>query len=112
MTHTQTCDSDASSGGIGWTVPSTESRIISLEDDKTSLGPGESGQLAVRGPQVMRGYRNDPAATKSTIDSEGWFRTGDIGYYDKDKQFFITDRLKELIKVRTMLGCFKSDGYF
>lgn len=100
LTHSQRIALDTSCGGIGWAIPNTECRIISLDDDKTNLGPGETGQLAVRGPQVMKGYYNDPEATRNTVDSEGWLRTGDIGYYDRDNQFFITDRLKELIKVR------------
>lgn len=47
----------------------------------------------------MKGYRNNPKATKDVLDSDGWFRTGDIAHYDEDGHFFITDRLKELIKV-------------
>lgn len=46
----------------------------------------------------MKGYLNDTEATKNTIDETGWLHSGDIGYYDEDKQFFIVDRLKELIK--------------
>jgi acyl-CoA synthetase (AMP-forming)/AMP-acid ligase II len=48
----------------------------------------------------MRGYRDDPEATASTIDKDGWLHSGDLGYYDEDKQFFIVDRLKELIKYK------------
>lgn len=48
----------------------------------------------------MKGYLNNVKETQEVLDSEGWLRTGDIGYYDKDGQIFITDRLKELIKVR------------
>lgn len=99
LTHSQRIALDTSCGGIGWPIPNTECRIISLDDDKTNLGPGETGQLAVRGPQIMKGYWNDPESTKNTIDSEGWLRTGDIAHYDEYNQFFITDRLKELIKV-------------
>lgn len=46
----------------------------------------------------MKGYINDSAATNNTIDKDGWLHSGDIGYYDEDKQFYIVDRLKELIK--------------
>jgi long-subunit acyl-CoA synthetase (AMP-forming) len=58
------------------------------------------GELLVRGPQIMKGYFKNPEATKDSIIEGGWFRTGDIAYYDEDFQFYITDRLKELIKVK------------
>lgn len=47
----------------------------------------------------MKGYHNNEKATKEVLTEDGWMRTGDIGYYDEDEHFFITDRLKELIKV-------------
>jgi len=54
----------------------------------------------VRGPQVMTGYLNNPEATARTVDSNRWLHTGDIGYADEDGQFFIVDRMKELIKYK------------
>lgn len=50
--------------------------------------------------QVMMGYLNNPAATQDCIDEDNWFHTGDVGYFDSDGHFYITDRLKELIKVK------------
>lgn len=64
------------------------------------LGPNEVGEIVVRGPLIMKGYIGDVNATKHTIDSEGWLHTGDVGYYDEDGFFFITDRMKELIKYK------------
>ncbi|CAK1543171.1 unnamed protein product [Leptosia nina] len=86
-------------GSIGQLVPSTQARVISLTTGE-SLGPHESGELLLRGPQVMKGYWNNEEATKETIDNDGWLHTGDIGYYDKEHFFYIVDRTKELIKVK------------
>uniref|UniRef100_A0A336K4B4 CSON015311 protein n=1 Tax=Culicoides sonorensis TaxID=179676 RepID=A0A336K4B4_CULSO len=63
------------------------------------LGPGETGEILVRGSHIMKGYYKNETATNETIAKNGWLKTGDIGYY-KDSQFYITDRLKELIKVK------------
>jgi acyl-CoA synthetase (AMP-forming)/AMP-acid ligase II len=63
---------------------------------------GHDGELWIRGPQVMHGYLNRPEETRATLDSEGWLHTGDIGHADVDGDFFIVDRLKELIKYKGM----------
>ena len=86
-------------GSVGVAAPNTECKIIDLETG-TPLGPGERGEVCVRGPQVMKGYLNRPDATAETIDPEGWLHTGDIGYFDEDGHFFIVDRAKELIKYK------------
>jgi acyl-CoA synthetase (AMP-forming)/AMP-acid ligase II len=62
------------------------------------LGVNQQGEVCIRGPQVMKGYLNNPEATALTIDKDGWLHTGDIGYADEQGFFFIVDRLKELIK--------------
>lgn len=67
---------------------------------RKELGANESGELWVRGPQVMRGYWRNPKATAETLTPDGWLRTGDIAYYDEEGKFFIAGRLKELIKVK------------
>ena len=86
-------------GKAGQLLPSTEGRIV---DPATGadLGVGEAGELWVRGPQVMKGYLNNPEATARTVDRDGWLHTGDIGIVDDDGYLEIVDRLKELIKVK------------
>jgi acyl-CoA synthetase (AMP-forming)/AMP-acid ligase II len=90
---------DIKFGSVGVPAPNTECKIIDLETG-APLGPGETGEVCVRGPQVMIGYLNNPEATALTIDAEGWLHTGDIGYVDEDGHFFIVDRAKELIKYK------------
>ena len=58
------------------------------------------GELVVKGPMIMLGYSNNEEANKTTFDSDGWMRSGDIGYYDQDGFLYIVDRMKELIKVK------------
>ena len=85
-------------GSVGRVQPNTELRVVDTQSGR-DLGPGERGELWVRGPQVMAGYLNRPDATAETIDADGWLHTGDLGYVDGDGNMFIVDRLKELIKV-------------
>jgi len=86
-------------GKIGPLMPSTEGRMV---DPQTGLdvAVGEAGEVWVRGPQVMKGYLNNPEATAKTVDADGWLHTGDIGVVDADGYLEIVDRLKELIKVK------------
>ncbi|KAF9910087.1 putative fatty-acid--CoA ligase FadD10, partial [Lobosporangium transversale] len=86
-------------GSIGRILPNQEIRLVDPETGK-DVGVGERGEIWVRGPNVMKGYRNNIKATKDTIDSEGWLHTGDIATVDMDGNFFIVDRLKELIKYK------------
>jgi long-chain acyl-CoA synthetase len=85
-------------GSIGLPLPDTDCRISSLEDPDKVLGPGERGELCVRGPQVMLGYWNRPEETARTIIN-GWLHTGDVAVMDEDGYFKIVDRLKEMIIV-------------
>jgi acyl-CoA synthetase (AMP-forming)/AMP-acid ligase II len=86
-------------GSVGPLAPNTEGRVV----DPVTLAELESGQLGeiwVRGPQVMKGYLNRPDATAAMLLPNGWLRTGDIGYADADGDFYVVDRLKELIKYK------------
>jgi acyl-CoA synthetase (AMP-forming)/AMP-acid ligase II len=84
---------------IGPPVAGTECRIVDLETG-AELGPGERGELHVRGPQVMSGYLNAREKTAEMIDSRGWLHTGDVAIADAAGNFFIVDRAKELIKYK------------
>lgn len=86
-------------GSIGPAIPNVEVMIVDVETEKP-LGVNERGELWMRGPNRMKGYLHNPEATAATITSEGWLRTGDIGYIDEEGDFYIVDRLKELIKYK------------
>lgn len=83
-------------GSIGLPLPDTEARIVDLETGEP-LPQGETGELAVKGPQVMKGYWRRPQETASVL-RDGWLLTGDIARMDGDGYFYITDRKKDLIK--------------
>ncbi len=82
---------------IGAPISNTETRIVDV-DSGAVLGAGETGELHIRGPQVMRGYLNNAEATAETVTDDGWLRTGDLAYFDDEHRFYIVDRVKELIK--------------
>jgi long-chain acyl-CoA synthetase len=84
---------------IGPVVPGTEDKIVDLETGTRTLATGEVGEIAVRGPQVMRGYWKKPQDTDDVI-RDGWFHTGDVGKKDERGYVFIVDRKKEFIKVK------------
>jgi long-chain acyl-CoA synthetase len=86
-------------GSIGLPLPDTEARIVDLVSGEKKLGQGETGELAVRGPQVMKGYWNRPEETALVLH-DGWLLTGDIARMDQDGYFYITDRKKDLIKYK------------
>ena len=86
-------------GSVGRLLPNTEARIVD-PDSGADLGAGRTGELWLRGPQLMRGYRDRPEATAATIDADGWLHTGDLCYFDDDGYLYVVDRLKELIKYK------------
>ncbi|MFI7403568.1 4-coumarate--CoA ligase family protein [Streptomyces sp. NPDC049541] len=87
-------------GTVGKLIAGTEMRIVSLDDPDKDLGAGESGEILIRGPQIMKGYLGRPDATAAMIDPDGWLHTGDVGHVDTDGWLFVVDRVKELIKYK------------
>ena len=81
-------------GSIGTPVRGVQVRLV--DDDGVDVPDGEVGEIAVRGHNVMRGYHNQPEATRAAIP-DGWFRTGDLATVDEDGHYFIVDRKKDLI---------------
>ena len=86
-------------GSVGSPVANTECRVVNVLTGEDAVQGGD-GEIWIRGPQVMRGYLNRPDDTSATIDEDGWLHTGDIGHVDANGDFFIVDRLKELIKYK------------
>ena len=94
-----TAPDECRAGKGGTLVPCTECRIVDTETGR-DLGANRAGEVWIRGPQVMKGYLNNPEATARTVDADGWLHTGDIGVVDDEGYILIVDRLKELIKVK------------
>jgi 4-coumarate--CoA ligase len=88
-------DWDKPIGSSGRLAPNMSLKIM---HEGREMDCGKEGELWIHGPNIFKGYYKNPSATAAALDSEGWYRTGDIGYFDKDHNIFITDRLKELIK--------------
>jgi len=84
-------------GSIGLPLPSTDCKIVDLEDKTKTLPVGEVGELAVKGPQVMKGYHNRPDETADVMTKDGWLVTGDIAKQDSEGWTYIVDRKKDLI---------------
>ncbi|OWM65479.1 hypothetical protein CDL15_Pgr009069 [Punica granatum] len=86
-------------GSVGRLAENMEAKIV---DPVTgdALGPGQRGELWLRGPTIMKGYVGDDKATTETLDVDGWLRTGDLCYFDSEGFLYIVDRLKELIKYK------------
>ena len=89
----------AKSGSCGTVVRNARLKVVD-PDTGVSQGRNIPGEICIRGPQIMKGYLDDPEATAATIDVDGWLHTGDIGYVDDDDEVFIVDRVKELIKFK------------
>ncbi|KAJ6641093.1 Luciferin 4-monooxygenase [Pseudolycoriella hygida] len=83
-------------GSVGEVNTGVSAKVI--DEQGNTLGPNQKGELCFKGSLMMLGYINDESATRSTIDEQGWLHTGDISYFDEDLQFYVVDRIKELIK--------------
>ncbi|MET0413542.1 MAG: AMP-binding protein [Polyangiaceae bacterium] len=83
---------------VGRPVPETTIEVVDLEHGTRVLGEGQTGELRVRGPQQMLGYRGRAEATRAAV-REGWLYTGDVGYLDADGDLFLVDRKKDMIIV-------------
>ncbi len=100
VTHCNPVFGERRAGSIGIPLPDTEAKVVDL-DTGLEIEPGSeaTGELCVRGPQVMKGYWQRPEETAQTIDTDGWLHTGDIARVDKDGYFYIVDRKKDMINV-------------
>ena len=97
VTHANPIFGSRKMGSIGLPWPDLDARIVDLDTGTRTLEPGETGELVVRGPQVMKGYWNKPEETARAL-RDGWLHTGDIAKMDEDGYFFIVDRIKDMIK--------------
>jgi long-chain acyl-CoA synthetase len=83
-------------GSVGTPIENVEMKVV--DETGKELPDGEPGEILIKGPNVMKGYFRDPEATADAVKN-GWFRSGDIGYRDRDGYFFVVDRLKDMINV-------------
>lgn len=84
----------STSASVGELLPNCEAKLMNDDGVTEIQAVGESGELWVRGPNVMKGYWNNPQATRDTITPDGWLKTGDVAYHDEKNKFFIVDRKK------------------
>ncbi|XP_049278967.1 uncharacterized protein LOC125761666 [Anopheles funestus] len=86
-------------GSVGKVHKTTHVKVVDLETG-CALGSNQTGEICIKGPLVMKGYLHNDRATSEMIDTDGWLHTGDIGYYDGEQDFYIVDRIKDLIKYK------------
>ncbi|XP_076234953.1 luciferin 4-monooxygenase-like [Calliopsis andreniformis] len=98
---------DCQSGSCGYVRPGVKIRVVNIETGKT-LGPNEEGELRVKAPTLACSYWKNPEAFNKNCDPEGWWCTGDIGYYDENGEIYISGRFSQFIKYR---DCRLSDTY-
>jgi 4-coumarate--CoA ligase len=86
-------------GSVGRLCPNVSAKIVS--PDESEVAAGQTGEIWIKGPNIFKGYLNNPKGTANAFSEDGYFKTGDIGYADDQGNFYITDRLKELIKYKS-----------
>ncbi|XP_011706948.1 PREDICTED: 4-coumarate--CoA ligase 1-like, partial [Wasmannia auropunctata] len=86
-------------GSVGLPEPNVQIKVMDTKTEET-LGINKVGEIRAKTPTMMKGYYKDPEATKNAFDSNGWFRTGDVGYYDANGELFIVGRISEFIIFR------------
>jgi long-chain acyl-CoA synthetase len=96
VTHANPLGGERKVGSIGVPLPSTEAAVLDLLRGRKEVEPGQIGELAVRGPQVMMGYWKDQAATAKVINKDGWLLTGDVAQMDSDGYFRIIARKADM----------------
>jgi malonyl-CoA/methylmalonyl-CoA synthetase len=96
MNLTNPYEGEWRAGSVGQPFPGQEARVVNVSS-RQPLPPGEIGEIEVRGPHVFTGYWNRPDATAEAFNSDGWFKTGDLGWYSDDGYYTITGRARELI---------------
>lgn len=101
LTLASHCQTDRlhKSGSVGELRKGFWGKIIDVESGQ-ALGANQRGELCFKGITLMKGYVGDKLATSATIDPDGWLHTGDIGYYDTNGEWYVVDRIKELIKYK------------
>ena len=95
VTHTNLAAPERVLGSIGWAIPETECKIV--DENGREVPTGEAGELCIRGPQVMKGYHNQPESNEKAFDADGYFYTGDLAQVDDQGYFYIVDRVKDMI---------------
>ncbi|KAJ5112566.1 hypothetical protein N7532_000611 [Penicillium argentinense] len=99
ITHTQPWDEWYTSvGSVGKLMPNLSAKYLS--PDGGEVPTGQDGELCLKGPSIFKGYLNNEEGTRNAFTSDGYFKTGDVGYHDSRHNFYITDRVKELIKYK------------
>ncbi len=97
VTHINPFKGKRKVGSIGLPLSDTECKIVDLKNSDIEMETGESGELLIRGPQIMKGYLNKPEETEKTLTADGWLCTGDVAKMDEEGYFYIVDRIKDMI---------------
>ena len=99
MTHKNPKEGVRKPGSIGIPVPSTDCRIVDIATGTKDMELGQTGELIIKGPQVMKGYWKNEAETANAL-RDGWLFTGDLAVMDEDGYFYIVGRKKDMIIAR------------